>query len=598
MSDPGGGYQPQGAQPWHPGDPGYGGQQQSTAEQHQQQVGAWQQAQQIQGQQFVQAQYGQQGHPQQQGWQQDPYAQQQSGGWQQNGQQFGEQQFNEQQVNGQQYQGQQFNGQQQVPQQGRFPQGGGQFDQYGYQQQVPQPAQQQPIPPQFAQQAARQAPQPQAPRVPQPAGPGPDGIDWEAEAAALDAPAPAPAAEPAVEEWEPAADEFTEDEHAAEPEIQSFFGTEEEPAGRESERKRKEKGKQEGRRNKGACLIVALVLLGVTVGGGWWGYGFYQAHFGPPADYSGEGTGDVQVEIKSGTGVQMAQVLKDADVVKSTGAFVNAYQKNPKSPSIQPGFFNLHHQMSGEAAVAALIAGGGGNALTIPEGKKSTDIYALIDSKLKLQKGATEAAAKEKINELGLPDYAQGNIEGFLYPTKYSVSEGMKPEEMLKQMVSTANDHYKQLGMDAGAAQAGVKNGYEVLIEASIVQAEGNNRADFGKMARVISNRLKNHVNLGMDTTLQYQLGRTKLVDKEINDKSLKYNTYVNAGLPPGPIGNPGDDAIKAALNPTPGDWAYWIAMSSTETRFAATFDEHKKNVQEYCTAHGQGFDSVRGMCK
>ncbi|MFB7668394.1 endolytic transglycosylase MltG [Kitasatospora sp. NPDC056138] len=472
-------------------------------------------------------------------------------------------------------------------------------------QQVPQTQQMpQAQPGQQAPQAQQmpQAPQPvrrQQPQVPQPAPSETDGFDWEAEAAALDAPA---AAEPVVEEW--AEEEqhagYSEDaEQALDEDRPSLFGGEEEPVTRESERKRKEKGKKEGRRNRGACLIVAIALLGATAGAGWFGYGFYQKHFGPPPDYTGDGSGSVNVEIKpDATGEAIGQTLKDADVVKSAGAFVDAVTKNPKGSTIQPGTYTLRHQMSAEAALKELVDSNGGNALTIPEGKKAVDIYARIDAKLKLQPGATAAVAKDKVGELGLPDYAGGNIEGFLYPMKYSVTDGMKPEDLLKQMVSTAVDHYKQLGLDAGAQQAGVKDGYQVLIEASIVQAEGNNSADFGKMARVVANRLKTNVNLGMDTTLQYQLGRTKLTNKEINDKSLKYNTYVNPGLPPGPIGNPGDDAIKAALNPTPGSWVYWIAMSPTETRFAVTFDEHKKNVQEYCTAHNQGFDSARGMCK
>ncbi|GAA2248357.1 hypothetical protein GCM10010430_33500 [Kitasatospora cystarginea] len=394
-------------------------------------------------------------------------------------------------------------------------------------------------------------------------------------------------------------DGHPEDADAVEEDRPSLFGGDEEPETRESDRKRKEKGKKEGRRNRGACLIVAVCLLGATAGAGWWGYGFYQTHFGPPPDYSGDGSGSVNVEIKTGdSGQAMGQALKDADVVKSIGAFVNAVGKNPKGASIQPGTYTLAHQMSAAAAVAKMVDSNGGNALTIPEGKKAVDIYAKIDAKLKLPNGTTAGVAKDKVNELGLPDYAHGNIEGFLYPTKYSVTDGMKPEDLLKQMVSTAVDHFKQLNLDAGAQQAGVKDGYQVLIEASIVQAEGNNSADFGKMARVVANRLKSNTYLGMDTTLQYQLGRTTMSDKEIGDKSLAYNTYVNHGLPPGPISNPGDDAIKAALNPTPGDWAYWIAMSPTETRFATTFDEHKKNVQEYCTARGKGFDPVRGMCK
>ncbi|MGK4579721.1 endolytic transglycosylase MltG [Kitasatospora sp. HPMI-4] len=640
MTDLGGGYQPQGAQPWHPGDPGYGGQEQQPMPEQHQQTGAWQQIpQQQQGQQFGQAQYVQQGYPQQQFVPQDQYAQQPQV-------QQAQPQFNDQT-----YGGQQFDAQQQVlqqaQQQGQFAQGGGQYDQFGYpQQQVQQQVQQQTIPQQFvpqgqpgqpgqqfpqqqmpgqqfpqqqmpgqpgqqipqqqmprmAQPAPQQPQAPKAPRVPQPAGPGPDGIDWEAEAAALDTPA---AAEPAVEEWveEEHHDGHAEDAgHAVEPDRPSLFGGEEEPETRDSERKRKEKGKQEGRRNRGACLIVAVCLLGATAGAGWWGYGFYQTHFGPPPDYAGDGNGSVNVEIKTGdSGSAMGQALKDADVVKSVGAFVSAVNKNPKGATIQPGTYTLAHQMSAAAAVAKMVDSNGGNALTIPEGKKSVDIYAKIDAKLKLPNGTTANIAKDKVNELGLPDYAHGNIEGFLYPTKYSITDGMKPEDLLKQMVSTAVEHYKALDLDTGAQKIGLKSGYDVITEASILQAEGNNSADFAKMARAIYNRLNTNATghkLGLDTTLQYQLGRTRMEQKEIDDKSLAYNTYLNPGLPPGPIGNPGDDAIKAVLNPTPGNWVYWIAMSPSETRFASTPAEHASNVKDYCTARGQGFDPVRVTCK
>ncbi|GAA1148192.1 hypothetical protein GCM10009664_15060 [Kitasatospora gansuensis] len=400
--------------------------------------------------------------------------------------------------------------------------------------------------------------------------------------------------EPEPERW---ADDEVEALH--EPEQESFFG--EQDDSRSAERNRKEKGKKSGRKNRGACLVVALVLLGGVAGAGWWGYGFYQEHFGPPPDFSGAGTGTVQVEIKPGPGEQMGRTLLAAGVVKSVEAFTSAFTRNPKAGTIQPGYFTMHHQMSGDEAVKLLVDSAGGDALIVPEGKTAAVTYGMIDDKLKLAKGTTAGVAKAQVATLGLPPYAGGNIEGFLYPTKYSISQGMKPEDLLKQMVATATQHFQALNLDAGAQKAGVKSGYDVLIAASILQAEGNNSTDFGKMARVISNRLNTDTTqhkLGMDTTLQYFLGRTKLTSKEIDDGSTKFNTYVNTGLPPTPISNPGEDALKAMLNPTPGNWAYFIAMSPTETRFSDSYAEHLKSVEENCTAHGQGFDKGRGHCK
>ncbi|MFD0346708.1 endolytic transglycosylase MltG [Kitasatospora aburaviensis] len=337
-----------------------------------------------------------------------------------------------------------------------------------------------------------------------------------------------------------------------------------------------------------------------VAGAGWWGYGFYQDHFGPPPDFVGQGSGSVKIEIKQGAaGSQMGVTLKQAGVVKSVEAFSKACDKNPKCISIQPGNYTMPREMSAEAAVQNLVEANGGNKLILAEGMTAAATYAKIDEKLQLAKGTTAGVAKAQVGSLGLPAYANGNLEGFLWPTRYSISEGMKPEELLKEMVKNATERYANL--DGEASKIGLKNGYEVVIEASILQAEGNNSADFAKMARTIQNRLADDGivkhRLGMDTTLQYSLGRKQLDKKDIDDGSNKYNTYINQGLPPGPISNPGEDALKAVLNPADGKWLYFIAMSPTETRFAETDKEHAANVEEYCKAAGQAYDKARGHC-
>ncbi|MFI9329054.1 endolytic transglycosylase MltG [Kitasatospora sp. NPDC052868] len=460
------------------------------------------------------------------------------------------------------------------------------------QQGQPMPGQQQPGRPQ----AGAQSPAQRRPQAAQPAGVGPDGIDWEAEAAALEAGGHPVEVEPepAEEEWDGHHDDYVE---GGEDEQGGFLG--EEDNSREGKKKRKEKGKKSGRRNGGACLVVALVLMGGVAAGGWWGYGFYQDHFGPPPDFKGEGTGSVQIEVKQGaTGGQVGISLKNAGVVKSVKAYTNVCDNDAKCKGIQPGFYALKKEMSASAAFQALVDQAGGAALVLPEGLNSTEVYAKIDDKLKLQKGTTAGVAKAQVAGLGLPPYANGNIEGFLWPTRYNIADGMKPEDLLKQMVKNATEKYASL--DGEASKAGLKNGYEVLIEASILQREGNNPTDFAKMARTIQNRLAsatvNHT-LGMDTTLQYALGRKQLDKKDIQDGSNKYNTYINPGLPPGPISNPGDDAIKAVLNPAEGKWLYFIAMSPTRTEFSETDKEHFGYVEQYCKAAGQGFDKVGGHC-
>ncbi|MFI2609014.1 endolytic transglycosylase MltG [Kitasatospora sp. NPDC018619] len=613
MTDLGGGYNPQG-EPWHPGDPGYDGRQPVPGPQD----GQWQQQYPQQGQPVRQQPYGdvQQGYPQQQ---MTPQMQQQM-----MAQQGGYQQQPQQQMPQQGYPAGQQGYPQQMAQQGYHQQGYAQqqmpqpqmpqqpMQQGGYQQQMPMPQQgyqqqspQQDQPQQVQQQAPRQHARPQPEPEPAPAsGPGPDGIDWEAEAAALEAGADPVGAAPeaADDEWDDRQDGHREDdgyldEHAEAGQA-GFLG--ERDDSREAKKKRKEKGKKSGRRNGGACLLVALVLLGAVGGAGWWGYGFYQDHFGPPPDFTGEGTGSVQVEVKKGAVAgQIGLMLKNAGVVKSVDAYSQACKAEPKCNTVQYGYYQLKKEMPAAAALKELLAQAGGTAIVVPEGKNSSEIYALIDGKLKLQAGTTAGVAKAQVNDLGLPPYAQGNIEGFLWPTRYNIAEGMKPEDLLKQMVKNATEKYA--GLDAQAASVGLKNGYEVLIEASILQREGNNPADFAKMAKTIQNRLAaggeiNH-RLGMDTTLQYSLNRKDLDKKDMDDASNKYNTYINPGLPPGPISNPGDDALSAVLHPADGKWLYFIAMSPTETRFAETSKEHYANVKEYCQAAGQSFDEARGHC-
>ena len=492
--------------------------------------------------------------------------------------------------------------------QAQDPYGTGQYpvQQPGY---PPQPGyQQQPgYPPVQPQQPYRQPPPPQPA---QPTAPvlGPDGIDWEAEAAALDAEHQAPVEELPAEEELLAEDYPAEDyhEHAEgyddEDDYQPFLA--EEDDSRHGERKRKQAGRTQRKRSGVACLGMSLLLVASVAAGGYYGYGFYKSHFGPPADFTGAGTGSVTVTIPSGAdGWAMANVLKADDVVKSGQAFVDAYNKNTKATTIQPGSYTMKREMSGVNAVSFLIDANGGDALIIPEGLRASVIYPKIDAKLGLPAGTAAKAAKDDVAKLGLPAYANGNIEGFLWPTRYSVTKGMKVDDLLKQMVANAVAQFQGLGMDSGASAVKLKNGYQVLIEASILQAEGNNSADFSKIARVLSNRINEPAGetqgeLQLDTTLQYALGRTKFTNTEKDsDKAGGYNTYLVKGLPPGPISNPGADAINAVLSPAPGNWLYFIAMSPTNTQFAATFSEFKVYVKQYCTAHNQGFNAVTGQC-
>jgi UPF0755 protein len=103
-----------------------------------------------------------------------------------------------------------------------------------------------------------------------------------------------------------------------------------------------------------------------------------------------------------------------------------------------------------------------------------------------------------------------------------------------------------------------------------------------GKVARVLENRLADGMPLQLDTTVNYANGKSGITTTaEDRANPSPYNTYVHTGLPPGAIGNPGEEAIRAVLNPTPGDWRFFVVVDpdTGETRFAVTAAEHNQNV-------------------
>jgi UPF0755 protein len=125
---------------------------------------------------------------------------------------------------------------------------------------------------------------------------------------------------------------------------------------------------------------------------------------------------------------------------------------------------------------------------------------------------------------------------------------------------------------------------------ASLVQAEARDDEDFAKVSRVIYNRLEKSMPLQFDSTVHYAVGRDGKVSTSEEDRNVDspYNTYRHPGLPPTPIMAPGEQAIKAALEPAEGDWLYFVTTNpdTGETKFAETFAEHQKNVaefKEYC---------------
>ncbi|MFD7900133.1 endolytic transglycosylase MltG [Streptomyces sp. NPDC059743] len=231
------------------------------------------------------------------------------------------------------------------------------------------------------------------------------------------------------------------------------------------------------------------------------------------------------------------------------------------------------------------------STLVITEGRRASEVYASVDKALELPMGTTKDAATAA--RLKLPEAAKGNPEGYLFPATYPVNSSTTPAGLLSYMVRTANQKFTGDQITAGSERNGMTI-YQSVTIASIVQAEADTPTDMAKVSRVVHNRLALGMPLQMDSTLNYALNRNTLDTTHADTKiDSPYNTYQRKGLPPTPIGNPGEEAMNAALNPSRGEWLYFVTVAEGDTRFTNNYSEHQKNVEEFnqnrANANGSG---------
>jgi UPF0755 protein len=362
-------------------------------------------------------------------------------------------------------------------------------------------------------------------------------------------------------------------------------------------------GRRRARRRSSVpgCLAV-LVALAVVVGGLYFGVtkgiDAIKDQFDSAEDYPGPGSGKVTFQVHRGdTAAIMGRNLKAAGVVASVDAFISAASANPDSSKIQAGFFALKKEMAAADVVDILVEPDNivTDTVTIPEGLRVVDIVAILAAKTDYSKKDFEKVLDDP-DQLGLPDFADGNPEGYLFPATYDFPPGSTPKDMLTAMVT----RWQQAADDADLENAAADLGYtpaELMTVASLVQSEGRG-GDMPKIARVIYNRLENPDNgvtnglLQIDATVNYALNRStiaRLTQDEIDSVAdSPYNTYKQPGLPPTPIEAPGDDAIAAASHPADGDWLFYVTVNLKTglTKFTASYDEFlgfRRELDEYC---------------
>ena len=313
-------------------------------------------------------------------------------------------------------------------------------------------------------------------------------------------------------------------------------------------------------------LVVALAaLLAIrSLGGG-----------GSIQEFVGQGTGSVTVTVAKGDSIrEIGRTLAAAGVVADEGAFVDAASADPRSAGIAPGIYLLHSGMGGDAAVALMLdpAARQVKKLAVPEGWRMERTVAAAAKAT----GIPTAEILDSLTRsasLGLPAYAEGNPEGFLFPATYEFPPGVTADDIVSALLA----RFDQAASDADLVTESAAIGHtplEVLTVASLLEIEGD-VTDYDKVARVIYNRLKAGMPLQLDSTVNYAIGGSELHLTAVQlATDSPYNTYLHKGLPPGPINSPGDAAIAAALSPAKGTWLYFVATdpATKTTEFATTY--------------------------
>lgn len=365
------------------------------------------------------------------------------------------------------------------------------------------------------------------------------------------------------------------------------------------------------RRRRGRVVLAgALTLLVLTVGAVLYGLRELMTQRQVP-DYSGTGGAGLVVQIEKGESLSaIGDTLFDRSVVASVGAFTRAAQDDPRTRTVQPGYYQVREQMSGAAAVSTLLDPAsrvgrleirGGEQLDdvrLPNGQVVPGLLTELsrascatigeESTCVSPEQLQDAMGETDPAKLGVPNWVADpmarvepdrRLEGLLVPGTYDVRPGSSAVELLGQVTEVSVIRLIADGLPDSAADTGYSP-YEVLVIASIIEREAIT-PDFGKVSRVIYNRLAEGMPLQMDSTINYPLDRQHVrTSAEDRARPGPYNTYLNKGLPASPIGAPSVAAVTAAADPDPGPWRYFVKCQRDGIScFSVTIEEHQAAV-------------------
>jgi UPF0755 protein len=320
-------------------------------------------------------------------------------------------------------------------------------------------------------------------------------------------------------------------------------------------------------------LVILLVLGGLALAGSRY-YNYTAGASGP--------RNPITLQIPRGaTGAQVAELLKQRGVIRSTFAFRLKARFGGFEGGFQAGrYTSLTTNMTVQEALDALKRGPAIESLTVtfPEGYTVAQVAGRASEKLGISDRDFLKAARS--GTYSLPPYLPGGtktVEGFLFPDTYDLLKDASADGVITRLLSEFERQAGSLPWDQ--AKALRVTPYEVVTVASLIEKEARFAADRGKIARVIYNRLKADMLLQIDATINYALGRSGPILLKDREVKSPYNTYLHQGLPPTPIANPGRASLLAALAPANGNWLYYVLIDCKTGRhgFANTLTEFNR---------------------
>ncbi|NLV74799.1 MAG: endolytic transglycosylase MltG [Chloroflexi bacterium] len=283
--------------------------------------------------------------------------------------------------------------------------------------------------------------------------------------------------------------------------------------------------------------------------------------------------------------------LRYNGLINNADLFRRYVQYHGSDVGIQAGSFALRRDMTIQQIMKELQFGQKLSfSVTIVEGLRAEEIGALLEAS-----GICSAQEFVSIVLQGRvpadfigerPEGGSTSLEGFLYPDTYELIKNSPADDVVLKLL----DNWDRRVPSELRDQAG-SNGltlYQTVILASIIEREAVVADEMPTIASVYINRLRQSMHLQADPTVQYAKGLQvgtwwpPLTTEDLQSVQSTYNTYVHFGLPPGPICNPGIDALQAALNPESTDYIYFVAKGDGTHAFATTFEEHLANIQQY----------------